>query len=148
MLDLLKRTVELSNLCEQYWDEINANRRAIAKALLDPSTDTSDIAPYVTTSNRTSRLDLPELNELKAQISARQQHLFDIRKDEIYQAQLQLQAADEHLAALLTDEELDELTKRYEQLAAKLADSAPEQTRSLVMRRGARQSITGMLGGQ
>lgn len=145
MLDILQRTVYLSNLCETYWAEIDSLRKQIVQAVVDPNTDTASIAPYVTTANRLSRLASPDLLELKSQIAAKQQQLFADRQEQIYQAQLVLQEADEKLAALMSDDELVQLQMQLEQKVAEQAESAPQLTRSLVMRRGARQAITSML---
>jgi septum formation topological specificity factor MinE len=142
-LQLLKDIVKIQTDWDQTWPKLDSMRKQLATAMSNPAVK-DEIGKYVTTANRLSKLDLPEINELKQRIADKAQAVFDSRSAEIYEAQLDLQVADERLAALLTDDELTQMRKDLDNLIAEHADSEPQQTRSLVFRRGARLAINAL----
>lgn len=144
-LQLLQDVVRISTEWDNTWPRLDAMRKQLATAIADPNTDTEEIQKYVTTANRLSKLDLPEINELRQHIAEKAQAVFDGRSEAIYVAQLEAQIADEKLAALLTDPELEQMRTDLETLVAAHAESEPQQTRSLVFKRGAKLAVNALL---
>lgn len=137
-LDKLRDLVQTRAMCEQGWGKMEKLRAELAQAVADPSIDTSELQGLVSTGNKLTKLDIPEIAELKAKVHELQQSLYTSKAAEIYEAQLALQVADEALAQLLTTPEINALQLRVEELVRQHAVSQPERTRFLIVKNSAR----------
>ena len=143
-LRLLQDIVKIQTEWDNTWPRLDSMRKQLATAIADPDIDTGEIQKYVTTANRLCKLDVPEINELKQRIFEKEQEVFNSRSEAIYEAQLEAQIADEKLAALLTDPELEQMRSDLEVLISAHAESKPQQTRSLVFKRGAKLAVNAL----
>ena len=142
-LQLLRDIVKLQTASDKTQDSLAEMRKRLSTAMSDPDVK-AEVGQYVTTANRLSKLDLPEINALKQQIADKAQAIFESCSAEIYEAQLKAQEADEALSALLTDPELDQLRRDLDNLMLTHADSEPTQTRHLVFKRGAKLAVAAL----
>ena len=135
LLDELRAVLAVRAQCEVGRADLAAKRSALLSKITDPSIDTSCLNGYVSVANRTAKLDLPELTELKLAISEARQLLIEENAEAIYAAQMAAQEADEALSRLMTNDTITEMESRAELMVAQHASSQPERTASLVVRK-------------
>ena len=135
LLDELRAVLSVRAQCEVCWADLTAKRSALLSKITDPNIDTSCLNGYVSVANRTAKLDLPELTELKLAIDEAKQILIEENAEAIYAAQMAAQEADEALSRLMTNDMISEMESKAALLVAQHAASQPERTASLVVRK-------------
>jgi hypothetical protein len=143
LLDELRGVLTARAYCEAGWADLSAKRISLLSKITDSEIDTSCLNGYVSVANRTAKLDLPELAELRLAIDEARQVLVSENAEAIYAAQIAAQEADEALSSLLTNSDIEAMESAAALLVARHAGDQPERTSSLVVRKRAQSLLLG-----
>lgn len=140
-LQTLQAIVSVDEKLGENWAARVRLRAELLSQLSDPTVDTSELRGLVTMANRKAKLDLPEIVELRQQIAELQSELYLERQQAIYDKQIEIQLAEEQMAALLHTELIGRLQTELALLEHEHALAQPELTSHVIIKKSARALV-------